>query len=251
MDWILFLKFLFIFVSGVFAGFMNVLAGGGSFITLPVLVFAGLPIDVANGTNRFANFVITSYSTYRFEKKGLGTFKYAIPLGIPALFGAMLGAYISISIPRDLLEKVVGILILIMIPFIFMNKETMIQGKRELRKNTLLTYIIFFLLGIYGGFLQAGIGFFLILSLVFFVGFDLVRANAVKMGVAMIYTLFSTLVFIATGRVYFMYGIVLALGGMAGAHLSTYLSVKKGSAWVRIVLIIIIIASAIKFLFFS
>jgi len=251
MEWALFLKFIAIFISGVFAGFMNVLAGGGSFITLPVLVFAGLPIDIANGTNRLANFIITSYSTYRFEKKGLNTFKYAIPLGIPALFGAILGAYISISISRALLSKIVGIFILAMIPFIFMNKETMIKGKKNIRKNTFVTYLIFFLLGIYGGFLQAGIGFFLILSLVFFVGFDLVRANAVKMGVAMIYTLFSTLVFILTGRVQFLYGIILATGGVVGAHLSTHLSVKKGSAWVRIVLIIIIIASAIKFLFFS
>jgi len=250
MDYILLLKLTVIFISGVFAGFINVLAGGGSFITLPILVFTGLPIDIANGTNRFANFVITSYSTYRFEKKGLDTFKYAIPLGIPALFGAILGAYISISIPRILLEKIIGILILFMIPFIFMNKETMIKGKKELRKNNFITYVIFFILGVYGGFLQAGIGFFLILSLVFFVGFDLVHANAVKMGVAMIYTLFSTLVFVLTGRVYFIYGIILAGGGMVGAHLSTYLSVKKGSAWVRIILIIIIIISAVKFLFF-
>ena len=250
MNYNIIIKFTLLYIAGAFAGFMNVLAGGGSFITLPILVLTGLPIDIANGTNRFANFIMAIYATVRFEKKGLGTFKYALPLGIPALFGAMIGAYISISIPRALLEKTVGILILMMVPFIFMNKDDMIKGKINLRKNNLVTYVIFFFLGLYGGFLQAGVGFFLILSLVFFVGFDLVRANAVKMGVAAIYTAFATIVFIVTGRVCYLYGVILALGGVTGAHLSTHLSVKKGSAWVRIVLIIIIIASAVKFLFF-
>jgi uncharacterized membrane protein YfcA len=115
-------------------------------------------------------------------------------------------------------------------------------------RPTLFQLVIFFFIGVYGGFIQAGVGIFLLAGLVLGVGYDLVRANAVKVGIVLFFTIFSIGVFISKGHVNWLIGLVLAIGNMLGAWFGARVAAEKGAVWVRRLLIAVVTISAAKLL---
>ena len=139
----------------------------------------------------------TLIATGSFRQQKVLDTKRGIILGIPALAGSVVGALIAIDINEDIFEKAVGVIMLIMLIFILYNPKKWLSGKDELlkKKTNIWQIIIFFLIGIYGGFIHMGVGYFLLIALVFGIGYDLVKANAVKVFVVLIYTPVALLVF--------------------------------------------------------
>ena len=111
--------------------------------------------------------------------------------------------------------------------------------------------IVFFFLGIYGGFINAGIGFLIILYLHYAHHINLVRTNATKVFVVLLYTLAALVVFVLNDKVDFTVGLILAIGNACGAWISSRLSVKKGDGFIRKFLIVMIGVLAIKLWFFQ
>ncbi|HCZ06415.1 MAG: uncharacterized protein PWP37_1702 [Thermotogota bacterium] len=237
-----------ILLTGVLAGFLNVLAGGGSLITLPMLSLAGLPLDIANGTNRIAILMQNIVATNRFQKSGVKVFGLGLKLGIAATAGALVGAQIAVSLERDLLEKVVGVLLLIMAVLLVFKPKLWTEPKTR-TGNAFLRYGSLVAVGVYGGFIQAGVGFFMLIPLVLIEGLDLLRANAVKVVIILVYTIPSLILFLANGKVHVGYGIFLGLGNIIGAELGARFAVLKGSKWIRIVLLVAVVFGASKYLF--
>lgn len=246
------INILLIIVVGIFCGYINTLAGSGSFISLPLLMFLGLPANVANGTNRigilFQN-LVSSRSFYKIKMLPLG---FALKLAIPSVAGAILGAQIAVDIDPELMEKIIGIIMLAMLFFIFLKPKKWLKSHHEETKLHVKPwyYIVFFLIGIYGGFIQAGVGIFLLAVLVLAAEFDLVRANAIKVFINLIFTPFALIIFILNNQIDYIAGLILAVGNMIGALIATKTAVKWGSQYLRWVLVIIIGFSAIKLLFF-
>ncbi|MDI3471836.1 MAG: uncharacterized protein PWQ20_267 [Thermotogaceae bacterium] len=242
------LIYILVLLTGVAAGFLNTVAGGGSLLSLPILTFLGLGIDVANGTNRIAILMQNIAATYRFRKSGINVSKEIFQLGIPTLFGAALGATIAINLNKELLEKVIAV-ILIVLAILLVFRPKMWSGKEPKKEiPKIAQYLVFFGLGVYGGFIQAGIGFFLITAIVLVKGFDLVRTNAVKVGVIALYTVLSLIIFFIGGKVDLLLGLVLGVGNSLGGILGAQFSVKKGSKWIRIILFATVTFSALKML---
>lgn len=244
---------LLLLAAGFAAGFINVIAGGGSLITLPVLIFLGLPPAVANGTNRLGILFQTSTAVVGFRSKGIRTFPFSIYCGIAAVFGSLIGAKIAIDIRGDLFNKILAIVMIAVVFLIVFKPKIKAEEWIERTSGKYLWYSIvaFFFLGIYGGFINAGIGFVLILTLVYINKMSLVKANATKVMIAFIYTLAAFLVFIFNDKVSWMHGIFLAAGNATGAWISSRLSVKKGDGFIRIFLFIMVIVFAIKLWFFD
>ncbi|MCD6550765.1 sulfite exporter TauE/SafE family protein [Thermotoga sp.] len=236
------------FLGGILAGFLNVMAGGGSMITLPILTALGLGIDVANGTNRIAIILQNLVATERFKSKNVLKAKEAFLVSIPTIAGALVGSSIAVQIEKELLQRVVGIIFLIMAISLVWKPKIWIED-RNVKRNWILIYTIFFLIGIYGGFIQAGVGFLLMPAIAFLLGYELVKTNAVKVFIVASYNLISLLIFIIGGKVNFLYGLVLALGNMTGAWIAANLSVKKGAKWVRWVVFAAIIVVGIRYIF--
>lgn len=242
-----FLLYLLLFLSGIGAGFVNVLAGGGSMITLPVLTLLGLDISVANGTNRVGILLQNVIATRNFRKGNVLSLKEGFLLALPATIGAIFGTFTVLNIDKNILEKIIGFIFLFMSIFILYEPKVWEEG-RKVKKNYLVSFIIFFLIGFYGGFIQAGVGFFLIASLVFIEGNNIIKTNALKVFIVLCYTSFSFVIFLLNGKVDILKGLVLALGAMLGAKIGTNAALKSGAKFVRFIVFIMIIISAIKYI---
>ncbi|MCT4629385.1 sulfite exporter TauE/SafE family protein [Winogradskyella sp.] len=237
---------------GFLVGFINTIAGGGSLITLPVLIFFGLPPSVANGTNRVAIVIQTSMATAGFKSKGVSTFPFNIYLGISALFGAILGARIAVDIKGETFNKILAIIMIAVVLLIAFKPKLKTEAMQErlTGKHLWLGIIVFFFFGIYGGFINAGIGFIMILFLHYVHKMNLVRVNATKVVVVLLYTLSALVVFILNDKVNWTVGLILAIGNGLGAWVASRFSVKKGDGFIKTFMIIMIAAMAIKLWFF-
>ncbi len=224
-------------------GFINTLAGGGTVISLSALMMLGLPANMANGTNRIAVLIQTITSVSIFRHHHMLDTKKGIRLGIPVIVGSILGAEGATRIPAPVFENVIGVVILTMAAFVIYKPQQWVHGNIHLqqKKTGVLKYLMFFALGLYGGFLHVGIGYFLLAALVLGTGYDLVKANAVKVLIVLMYAPFTLLVFILNDEVHYQYGLLLGAGGFLGAFIASKLSVKKSAGFIRWVMVAVII----------
>ena len=236
---------------GFIAGAINILAGGGSLLTLPILIFMGLPPNVANGTNRIAIIIQNIFAVKGFHSKGVSAFPYSIYLALSATVGAILGASLAVDIKGELFNKILaGIMIAIVIYMIFKPKvNTKEIMERITGKYLWFGIIAFFFVGIYGGFIQAGVGFIMLLALSSINHYSLVKSNAIKVFVALVYSLAAVAIFAYNGIINWQYGLILSIGNATGGWFMSRYSVKKGDDFVRIAVIVMIVVMAIKLLF--
>ncbi len=244
------MEILYLILIGFIAGVINTLAGGGSLLTLPMLIFLGLPPNMANGTNRIAIFIQNIFGVAGYRSKGINTFPYSIYFGISAMLGAIIGAQIAVDIKGELFNKILALVMLMAVIFFVTKPRNFLDTvERVTGKYFWFGLVAFFFIGIYGGFIQAGTGFFILIALGFINHLSLVKSNAVKTVVVIIYTLSALAVFIYHNKVNWFYGLILAIGNASGAWLSSRWSVKKGDKIIRIFLIIVVIIMAIKLWF--
>lgn len=238
---------------GFTVGFINTVAGGGSLLSLPVLIFLGLPPSVANGTNRVAIVIQTALATAGFRSKGVSTFPFNIYLGISALFGSIIGAYIAVDIKGETFNKILAVIMMVVVLIIIFKPKMKLEELKErvTGKFLWIGILAFFFFGIYGGFINAGLGFIIILFLHYVNHLTLVRSNATKVAVVFIYTLSALAVFILNDKVNWQVGLVLALGNGSGGWLASRVSVKMGDKFIKIFLVVMVVIMAFKLWFFD
>ena len=239
--------------AGLFAGFVNTMAGGGSLLTLPLLIFLGLPPATANGTNRIAIIVSASSATLGFRSKNINTFPLSIYLGIAAFFGALIGSRIAVEIDGLLFNKILAIIMIVVVVLMVFkpNYKAALLQARTTGKMLIWSMVAFFFIGIYGGFINAGIGFIIMLFLNYVNKLDLVRVNATKVTLVLIYTTAALATFILSGHIDLKYGIALAVGNAAGAFFASRYAVKKGEGVIKTVMMIMVVAMSVKLWFFN
>lgn len=237
--------FLLLAAVGLFAGFMNTLAGGGSLLTLPALLLFGLPADVANGTNRVAVLAQSLASAAFFDREGHFDRKTAITLLIPSLLGAFVGASIASRIPADslrpiLLVAMTSIALLLLIAPGLLTPTTADTQPRPPRWGA---YLLFFAIGVYGGFAQAGVGIFLLASLGGWLRYDLVAANGLKSTLAAAFTALSLVIFLLAGQVLWLPGLALGVGMVVGARVAVLFAVTSAQTLLRRVVLVLVLLS--------
>jgi uncharacterized protein len=243
---------ILVLITGIICGIINTLAGSGSLISLPILMFIGLPPHVANGTNRIGILFQNIVSTLNFKKQKVLDVKMGWKVAIPSILGAIAGAFIVLELNERAVEIAVGVVLFLMLVPLFLKPRKWLHGTQpeELSSNLVLRFIIFFFIGAYGGFIQAGVGIFLLSALVLNAGYDLVKANALKVFINLIFTPFALVVFIIQGQVDIVAGLVLAVGNSIGAYFASKYAVSWGALFVKYVLIIVILGAGTKLLFF-
>jgi len=240
-----------LFGVGVVAGILNVLAGGGSLLTLPLLIFMGLPSAMANGTNRLAIFCQNLFAIRGFRQRGMLPMNLALLCTPPALLGSWWGANLAISLDDQLFKRLLALIMLGVL--IFTALDPMKRFRRQERefslRRKLVLVVSFFGVGVYGGFVQAGVGFLVITALLAH-GLDLVRINAIKVFVIFAYTFIALGVFIYHDQINYGLGFALAAGNSLGGMLGPKLAVDKGHDWIKKVVTITVAVFALKLLFF-
>lgn len=236
--------------SGVLVGFINTLAGGGTIITVSLLIFLGLPATVANGTNRVAVMLQTIVAVFTFKKQKILDFKKGLILCIPTAIGSVAGSMTAANLNESVIEKVIAAVMFMMLFFIVYKPEKWLKQKNHLIERPLKWYdhLAYLIIGIYGGFIHIGVGFFLIAALVLLSGYDLLRANALKNLLVMAYTPFSLVVFILYGMVNWEYGLVLSVGNILGAFIASRYAGAWGANFIRYVIIVVIIITVLHLL---
>jgi len=249
MDWY---HYALIVGAGMVAGYINTLAGSGSLLTLPLLIFIGLPPGVANGTNRVAIFFQSLVGAAGLKKQARLKWETAVGLGIPSIAGSVAGALLALAIPGKSMERAIGLLLILMFFLVLFKPDVWLRERpaSKYMSHLWVRTAVFFLIGAYGGFVQAGVGFFLLGGLVLGAGLDLVRANAVKNFLVFLYTPFALVVYIMAGQVDYKAGLILSAGSVTGAWLGTRTALSWGPVFVRYVLLVAVLASAIQLLFF-
>ncbi len=242
------LLFILLAFTGFIAGVINTLAGGGSLLTLPMLIFIGLPPSIANGTNRIGIFIQSITSIAGFKSKGIQPSLFSLYLGISALLGSLIGAKIAIDIKGEVFNKILAIVMLVVVFFMVFKPKISTKNliERTQDKYKFLSILVFFLIGVYGGFIQAGVGIFILVALTSINRIGLVKSNAIKAMVVFIYTIGALAIFIYSDQVNYLYGFILAAGNASGGWIASRWSVKKGDVLVKKFLVLMVIIMAIK-----
>ncbi|RXP45606.1 sulfite exporter TauE/SafE family protein [Lutibacter sp. HS1-25] len=246
------IEIVVLILVGFIAGTINTIAGGGSLLTLPILIFLGLPPNIANGTNRIGILFQNIFTTAGFKSRGVVTFPFSIYVGISALFGAVLGAQIAVDIKGEAFNKILAvIMVLVVILMVLKPKaKNLIKIEKTTGKYLWLSIFLFFFVGVYGGFIQAGVGFIMLFILSTVNNISLVKSNAIKVTVALIYTVSAVVVFAYNDTIDWQKGLILAIGNASGGWFASRWSVKKGDRLVKNFLIIMVVVFAIKLWFF-
>jgi uncharacterized membrane protein YfcA len=231
--------------TGFVAGIINVLAGGGSFITLPVLIASGLPLHIANGTNRISVVVQGIFAAADYHKKGefdAALYKTLLP---PVLVGAMVGAALATKIDPEHLRSVFGVLFLIMAAsLLFRSKKKDVAPKLHP-----LRYPALFVVGMYGGFIQAGVGLWILLTSTGLFAADTLKANSVKLPLTLTFTAPALLIFLQADMVRWIPGLVLALGTVLGTAVGVRLSIQGGAPLILRAVTVVLLVTGIRLLF--
>ncbi len=211
-----------------------------------------MSLSIANGTNRVAIVIQTALGVAGFKSKGVSTFPFNAYLGISALIGAIIGANLAVDIKGETFNKILAIIMIVVLVIIIFKPKMNMEGlhERMTGKHLWIGIIAFFFFGIYGGFINAGLGFIIILFLHYVNHMTLVRANVTKVAVVLIYTLSALAVFIYNDKVIWRVGLILTIGNGTGAWLASRVSVNKGDGFIKFFLMIMIVVMAIKLWFF-
>ena len=248
-----YLDYAILILAGFGAGFINTIAGGGTLLTLPTLIFIGLPPAVANGTNRVAILIQTFFAIRGFKSKQVSTYPFSLYLGIAAFFGSFIGARIAVDIKGELFNRILAIIMIVVVALIaFQPKLNLNQLQERLQGKYLwVSVIAFFFLGIYGGFINAGIGFLMLLWLPYVNRMSLLRSNATKVFVVCLYTVSAVIMFAYHDKINWFYGFVLAIGNASGAWIASRWSVNKGDGIIKIFVVVMVVIMAVKLWFFK
>lgn len=246
-------QLLLLALAGVVSGFLNVMAGGGSLLTVPIMVFMGIPGPVANGTNRIAILAQNITAATTFFRRGYSDFKLSLSLAacsIPgAAAGAMLGSHLEgIWFNRTIAAIMLGVMLIMWLDR--GNRPEQDSDAGPSRKQLWWGHILMVGVGFYGGFIQLGVGFIIMPVLHRVMGFDLIKTNMHKVFIIGCYTAVALLVFTSQVEMLWMVGLVLAIGNSCGGWLATRVQLKQGEGIVRKVLNVVLFAFIVKLLFF-
>jgi uncharacterized membrane protein YfcA len=239
-----------IYVLGGFAaGIINTLAGNGSVITLPLLMAFGMPPNEANATNRLGILpqALSSVLSLKKSKRTLKLFRDGSWFFIPIILGSLIGAFLAVDVNPVVLKRIIaGVMLFVLFTLIYNPDKWLIATEVSRNRKTPLNFLAFLGIGIYGGFIQMGIGILLLTALVLVAKYSLRDGNVIKLLIALVLIIPSFLVFFASGQIEWLPGLAIALGSSTGAWFAVrYLLVlpqaRKIIRWLLIGLLVVAI----------
>ena len=238
---------LILFGVGCAAGVINVMAGGGSSLTLPTLIFLGLDGAAANGTNRVALVVQNILGVWSFRREKVSRLSLSLKLAVWTLPGAIIGALVAVRISDEWFQRILGIVLIGVVISMLIPQS----GGRKTTPEGISSkwaYPAMMLIGFYGGFIQLGVGFLIMATLYHILRIDLVFTNMHKLTIVLIYMVPALTIFALSGNVDWVLGLSLAAGNGFGAFWAARFAVRRGDKVIRYVLIVAVLIMAAKIL---
>jgi uncharacterized protein len=239
---------LLIFLIGVVTGFFDSVVNAGGLISVPALLFLGLPPQIVIATDRFGTLGQTITAFFEFWKAKKIVWKYVVLLSIISLVASLIGANILVNIDPKIIQKIIGVLLIVLLPMIFIKPDLGVEQTKP--KNKVVGLILYFFIMILGGFFGAGTGPLIFYALTYFLGFTMIEVIATGVIPWFILSVSSVIIFALHGIINYKVGIVLFVGMAIGGYVGAHMAIKKGEIWVKRLFILFVVASSIKLLFF-
>jgi uncharacterized protein len=236
---------------GIVAGFLNVVAGGGSLLTVPVMVFLGMPGPVANGTNRIGILAQNITAVITFARAGFKDFKLSLSLSACAIPGAIAGALVGVHLEGVWFNRALALIMVGVMVIMHFDRGASERAKNyePTPKQLLHGHLLMVGVGFWGGFIQLGVGFIIMPVLNRVMGLDLVRTNMHKVFIVAVYTVVALLIFASQLELLWIIGIALAVGNSIGGYLGSRFAIQSGERMIRLVLNCVLVVFVIKLLF--
>lgn len=229
MDWNIVIMLI---VSGIVVGIINTLAGGGSIITMTMFTALGLPITVANGTNRIAVLLQNLTATATFLTKRMLNIRRGLLLSIPVIIGNIAGSLVATHINETVFKICFGVILLVILVYIIFDNRFKIKEGHNIDIKP-CHYLWFLLIGFYGGYIYIGIGYLILAITLWSMRMDIVTANVIKGFVILIATPFSLAVFMLNGQVAYMFGLLHGVGNIIGSFIASHYLVGWGKGFIK------------------
>jgi uncharacterized membrane protein YfcA len=228
---------------GFVVGFVNTVAGSATAITYMLFMAMGMPANVANATSRVGVLLQFTTSSLMFRKKGLLNFREASKIGIPVMLGSLFGAEFAALINQRIFEIILAIFLVVMVFFMYYDAPKFINRQPTNKKErfTIIKWIIFLIIGFYGGFTHIGVGILLIFASVMLMEMNLLEANAIKQFAVMLYTPVALIVFAIHGQINWAVGLIYSIGNIVGAIVGTNTTIRLGGNFIRLCVVVIIV----------
>ena len=175
---------------GAVAGFINVLAAGGSMLTLPLLMLLGLPPQVANGTNRVSIVLQSVSAVGSFRRAGAGDLGVSLRLSLPAVAGALLGAWLALLVSDAIFQGVLIAAMALASLMMLLPQPRLATQTLTPARITPTVHLAMFVIGLYGGFIQVGVGVLFIAVLYRLLRIDLAQVNVFKVFIILVIHLY-------------------------------------------------------------
>lgn len=237
--------------TGIATGFLNVMAGGGSMLSVPIMIFLGVPGTIANATNRIAILPQNISAVWAFYRKGFSNFKLSFSLALCTIPGTIIGAHIASNVANDRFNLILAVIMVIVLIVMSLPQPETIKENQNPSKNRLIAgHLLMIPIGFWGGFIHIGVGFLLMPILNRVMQFDLITTNAHKVMIVLCYMVVALIVFASQLELNWKYGIALGMGTWTGAWIAANMQVKKGIGAIKWTLRVVIVAFIIKLIFF-
>jgi uncharacterized membrane protein YfcA len=233
---------------GFIANFIGAMIGGGGLISIPALIFLGLPPQIAIATDRLSS-IGQSTSIFKYHNSKKINYKIIIPLSIITIIGTLIGASLLFNFDKSLLIKIIGIVIILILPIVLINKSGLDNKKTNIAQK-IIGYILFFFVVIYGSFIGAGTGILATFVFIFFFGLTYLESNGNFSIIWLIISVISSIIFAFQGIIKYDYAIILLIGSLIGGYTGAHIAVKKGDNFIKLLFIILVVISSLKLIFF-
>lgn len=244
------ITFILVFLVGVVASFFGSMVGGGSLLSIPFLIFLGLPPQVAIATDRFGGIGAATTAFLKFKKAEKIVWKYIPLLAVISLAGSLIGANILLSVDPKILQKIAGVLLLVLLPFVFLKRDIGVERTETSKLKKIFGSIIYFFIQTFTGFFGAGTGPFIFYTLMIGFGLSIIEAVATQILPLLVLSVSSIAIFTLKGIINYKIGIILLAGMATGGYIGAHVALKKGSAWVKSLFVILVVIAATKLLLF-
>ena len=241
-------QLLLTFLVAVFASFIGAMVGSGGLITIPFLIFLGLPPHIAIATNKFGATGLKIGAITKFRKTDLILWKYILPFSLIGIVAAIIGTQLLLAIDKELLSNIVVILLLVVLPLLFLKKDLGIVHETVSKLKQGIGYFLYFLAMIFSAFFGGGSATFVLYILMIFFGITINQANATAMPPSLLLNVIAVVIFATNGIINFQLGIVLFAGMFLGGRLGAFTAIKKGNAWVKALFTFIVLVLIVKIL---
>ena len=234
------------FVLGAVVSLINSIAGGGSTLSLPIMIFMGMPATVANGTNRIGLIIGNFSSAVNLMRHGYLNKKIFLQLALPTFFGALVGACFLVHIGDKLFQAILAVVICLVVVMSNLKKDVL--GKPPAappEKLTLKGALGFFGIAVYGCIVQVGVGFVQIFGLTRYTGLSPIEINALKNSLTNVFLMVSTIALGINGKIDWPIAVLMAAGAWVGGYFGSFLQRKKGNKFIQRFISVCSIAMAI------